>query len=243
MTTAIVPVRPEGIHHLALSTADMKEQLTFFTDVLGMELVALFWMHGVKGAWHSFLKFNDRSFLSFVHIPKMADIDPVPGVSHAGNPAGASAGGTMQHLSLRVADHATVLAMRDRVRSHGIPVLGELDHGMCRSIYFAGPEGLVLEVACHGEMEAGAWIDPDVVALAGITPEELSRMISPADFTGGSEPLSQPSQHATKYNLDYPPSAYARLLAQTDEEMKASASVPEAPLAARARELATAALK
>jgi catechol 2,3-dioxygenase-like lactoylglutathione lyase family enzyme len=238
MTSATPSVRPEGIHHLALSTANMKEQLLFFTDVLGMELVALFWMHGVKGAWHSFLKFNERSFLSFVHIPKMADIEPIAGISHAGNPAGVSAGGTMQHLSLRVADHATVLAMRDRVRAAGIPVLGELDHGMCRSIYFAGPEGLVLEVASHGVMEPGAWIDPDVVALAGITSEELTRMMSPTDFVPGPTPLAQPSQDGTKYNLAYPPAAYARLLAQSDEEMTAAASVPEAPMATRARLLA-----
>ena len=30
-----------GVHHLAISTADMKGQLTFFTDVLGAELKAL----------------------------------------------------------------------------------------------------------------------------------------------------------------------------------------------------------
>ena len=36
-----------GVHHLAISTADMKSQLTFFTDVLGAELKALYWMHNV----------------------------------------------------------------------------------------------------------------------------------------------------------------------------------------------------
>ncbi|MBU6272284.1 MAG: VOC family protein, partial [Betaproteobacteria bacterium] len=33
--------RPNGVHHLALCTADIKQQIDFFTDVLGMELVAL----------------------------------------------------------------------------------------------------------------------------------------------------------------------------------------------------------
>ena len=32
---------PNGIHHLALSTGDMKGQIEFFTDVLGMRLMAL----------------------------------------------------------------------------------------------------------------------------------------------------------------------------------------------------------
>ena len=31
----------EGLHHLAISTANMKEQIEFFSDKLGMELVAL----------------------------------------------------------------------------------------------------------------------------------------------------------------------------------------------------------
>ena len=41
-----------GVHHLAISTADIKAQIGYFSDVLGMELVALYWMHGVEGAWH-----------------------------------------------------------------------------------------------------------------------------------------------------------------------------------------------
>ena len=32
----------EGLHHLAITTADIKAQIEFFTDKLGMELVALY---------------------------------------------------------------------------------------------------------------------------------------------------------------------------------------------------------
>jgi len=55
-----------GVHHLAIATADIKTQIEFFNDVLGMELVALYWMHGVQGAWHGFLKLNDSSYIAFV---------------------------------------------------------------------------------------------------------------------------------------------------------------------------------
>ena len=229
MSDVRAATRPEGIHHLALSTACMKEQLTFFTDVLGMELVALFWMHGVKGAWHSFLKLNDRCFLSFVFMPKIATIAEQLGISHAANAGAPSAGGTMQHLSLRVQDQAAVLAMRDRVRSHGVPVFGELDHGMCRSIYFAGPEGLNLEVACHGYMEPGAWLDPEVVALAGISSAELARMTSPEPYSPPATPVPQPPFDPSKPHLRYPDAVYQRMLEQTDEEMAALNSVPTAP--------------
>ena len=50
----------EGLHHLALCTADMKSQIEFFTDKLGMELQALYWMHGVADTWHGFLRFERR---------------------------------------------------------------------------------------------------------------------------------------------------------------------------------------
>ena len=133
--------QPNGIHHLAVSTANMKEQLTFFTQVMGMELVALFWMHGVDGGWHGFCRLNDHCSIAFVHLDGNKDAARVIGQTHAANGAGASAGGTMQHLAFKVDTEEELIAMRDRIRSYGHPVFGPADHGMCKSIYFAGPEG------------------------------------------------------------------------------------------------------
>ena len=56
---------PDGVHHLAISTADIKAQIEFFTQVLGAELVALYWMHGVD-AWHAFVELNDTCSVAFV---------------------------------------------------------------------------------------------------------------------------------------------------------------------------------
>jgi catechol 2,3-dioxygenase-like lactoylglutathione lyase family enzyme len=227
-------VKLQGVHHIALSTGDMKAQLAFFTQVLGMQLVALFWMHGVKGAWHSFLKLNDRSFVSFVHVPGMEDVPAQIGVTHAGNAGGVTAGGTLQHLSLRVENPNEVLTMRDRIRSHGVAVLGELDHGMCRSIYFAGPEGLVMEIACAGDLgvEPDSWIDPEVVKRAGITEDELARMVSPPTFERPDAPVGQPPHDPEKPFLTYPGRAYERLLAMPDEQFTRDWSVSTAPVPA-----------
>ena len=132
----------EGLHHLAISAGDMKAQIEFFTDKLGMELVALYWMHGVANTFHGFLRLNDESAIALVHNPAIAKLPITLGLSHAGNPAANSAPGTMQHVALRVSGEAELMAMRDRLRDKGVPVLGPLDHGMCKSIYFAGPENL-----------------------------------------------------------------------------------------------------
>ena len=133
--------RLNGVNHIAICTRDIKTQIEFFTDVLGMELVALYWIHGVEGAWHGFLKLNDCSYVAFVQTPEVAKIERTLGVTHSGNAANPVAGGVMQHLALHVENEAELLAMRDRIR-----------------------------------------IDPEVVALAGISTEELDRYRNPASI-------------------------------------------------------------
>jgi len=105
-----------GVHHLAIATADIKTQIEFFSDVLGMELVALYGMHGVEGAWHGFLKLNDTSSVAFVQTPEIGQIDRTLGVTHAGNAGRPVAGGAMQHVAVNVDSKAELLALRDRIR-------------------------------------------------------------------------------------------------------------------------------
>lgn len=182
-----------GIHHLAIATQDIKAQIEFFNDVLGAELVALYWMHGVEGAWHGFLKLNDSCSIAFVQTPEIAEIERTLGVTHAGSGAQPCAGGAMQHLALNVDTLDDLLTMRDRIRSRGITVFGPLDHGMCHSIYFAGPEDLTLEVATSAKpIDGRAWIDPEVVELAGISADELARYRNPEGYTSPTSPVPQP---------------------------------------------------
>ena len=182
-----------GLHHLAVCTADIKVQIEFFTDVLGMELVALYWMHGVDNTFHGFLRLNDESCIALVQNPQIAEVPAEIGMTHAGNPGGPSAGGTMQHLALRVENDAELMAMRDRIRSRQVPVMGPIDHGFCKSIYFAGPENLALELSySNAPINADAWIDPEVMALAGINDDELARFKTPASYLDQGGTLPQP---------------------------------------------------
>jgi catechol-2,3-dioxygenase len=75
----------------------------------------------------------------------MQSIEPALGVSHPGFTAGNVAGGAMQHVAFNVDSEADLLAMRDRLRTHGHFVMGPIDHGMCQSIYATAPEGLMIE--------------------------------------------------------------------------------------------------
>ncbi len=223
--------RPNGLHHLAIATGDIKAQIDFFSDVLGLELVALYWMHGVEGAWHGFMKLHDRASIAFVQTPQMAGIVPQLGVSHAGNAASASAPGTMQHLALNVDDDSALLVMRDRIRSRGVNVIGPIDHGFCKSIYFAGLEDMTLEVSTSREaIDPRAWIDPEVVTLAGISAEELARYKSPAAYAGQAGAVPQPAIDPAKPHMSYPPKVYQKLIAMPDDVMTATRSQIEPPV-------------
>lgn len=211
-------LHPNGVHHLAITTCDIKAQIEFFTDVLGGELKALYWMHGVKDTVHGFVELSGASYVAFVQHPGNRPEVRV-GETHAGTAAGPLPGGMMQHVAFAVDTVDDLYAMRDRIRSRGVVVLGPIDHGMCQSLYFAGPEGLCLEIATGGNLDERAWIDPDVQALVGIAAEELGRYLRPAPYERPASPVPQPGNDPTKPHLAYPPAAYERLLQVPDEAM------------------------
>ena len=221
-----------GVHHLALCTGNIKEQIEFFTDVLGAELKALYWMHGVDNTFHGFLKLNDSSSIAFVQNPQISDIEPQLGVSHAANPGSASAPGTMQHVAFNVEGEDELLALRDRIRDRGVNVMGPMDHGFCQSIYFAGPEGLNLEISTsEAGIDERAWIDPDVVEVAGISGEELESYVRPADYaneTGAA--VEQPPIDPSKPHMSYPPNVYEKIMTTPDDIFTAQNSEPNPPV-------------
>ncbi|MDE0693470.1 MAG: VOC family protein [Gammaproteobacteria bacterium] len=211
----------DGLHHLAICTGDMKAQIEFFTDKLGMELVALYWMHGVPNTCHGFLRLNDEASIAFVGNPDIGKIPAELGKTHAGNPAANSAPGTMQHVALRVKNHDELLAMRDRLRAKGVPVMGPIDHGFCASIYFAGPENLSLELSYSTEpINQEAWIDPEVVELTGISADELARYKRPAPYKGEGGIVAQPELDGPGPHMaNYPEGAYEMVMKAPDEAL------------------------
>lgn len=223
--------QPTGIHHLAFMAGDIKKHIAFFSEVMGCPLVALFDMHGVPGGLHAFLRMNDHSYFSIVQLPKVDEIPIELGKTHAGTGAGPSAAGTLQHLAFGVDTDEQLIAMRDRIRSHGVNVIGPIDHGMCRSIYFAGPDQMTLEVATSQEpIDPAQWIDPAVLAKAGISAEEAKRFKAPAAYAGPS-PVPQPPYDPALPHMAYPKEAYMKMLAVPDEVLTQTASYTAPPVA------------
>ena len=223
-------LHPNGVNHLALSTADMKGQLTFFADVLGCPTRALYWMHGVPNTFHGFVELADDSYIAFVQAPGNPT-EPIWGVTHSGNAGDPVTAGTMQHLALNVDSIDDVLTMRDRIRSHGIQVLGPLDHGMIQSIYFAGPEGLSLEVCTGRDIDERQWIDPEVQGLCSISADELQRLTDPPGFERPDEPVTQPAYDESLPHMHYPAPVRDFLMGMPDADVWNNLSESTPPVA------------
>jgi catechol 2,3-dioxygenase-like lactoylglutathione lyase family enzyme len=224
--------QPDGIHHIAIMSANMKEQLTFFTQVMGFPLVGLFEMHGVPGGKHAFLRMDEDSFFSVVELAGIGEIPSTIGITHAGTGAGKCAAGVAQHIAFRVPDEAGLIAMRDRIRSHGVPAIGPIGHGFCKSIYFAGPEGLTLEVSfAVSKVDPARWVDPKMLEECGISGDEAQAMLNPAPCAAAS-PVAQPAFDPAKPQLAYPPETLKAILAAPDAAITMQGSYDEPPVAA-----------
>ena len=224
-------VKATGIHHIAIMSADVKTHIEFFSDVMGCKLSALFDMHGVPGGLHAFMHLDDDCYFSIVQLPAAKDIPIEIGVTHSGTGAGPCAPGTMQHLAFKVDTPDQLIAIRDRIRKKGVNVIGPIDHGMCQSIYFGGPENLTLEVATSDEeIDQKAWVDPKVLEKAGISAEEAEQYQNPDPYDGEGGTVKQPAYDPAKPHQAYPKEMYMQMLQAPDEVIWKTASYAEPPV-------------
>jgi catechol 2,3-dioxygenase-like lactoylglutathione lyase family enzyme len=168
----MIPTR--GVNHIALSVADMKRTLVFYTETLGMRLVGLFPMHGVPGATHAFLDMGGGQLLSFIAFATPPS--KVQGITHPAHPGAPSAVATMHHLALGVPDAAALGALRARLLEAGVRVSDPYDHGFCTSIYFKGPDGEQLEVTHQYRPLGAGELDAETFGALGVSDAERAAM-------------------------------------------------------------------
>ena len=125
-----------------------------------------------------------------------------------------------------------LLALRDRIRSRGITVLGPIHHGICDSIYFAGPEDLSLEIATSERRSTAApGSTPRSWRSRASPTEELARYRGPAPYHDRGGALPQPPLDKGKpYMRGWPPGIYERLLELSDDEFSERTSETEPPV-------------
>lgn len=143
----------EGLHHFAYRCRDARETRAFYEDLLGMPLVHVVIERDMKTTTgetlsfaHFFFQMHDGAYIAFFDLGDGRATNPDPET-----PA------FVNHLALKVADEADLLAMKDRLEAAGHEVLGPMDHdGFVRSIYFWDPNGIRLEFALTVESEEEA---------------------------------------------------------------------------------------
>lgn len=152
----------------------MKRTLEFYCNVLGLPLVGLFRMHGVKRAVHAFVELEPGRYLSFIHFPSPPE--QVGGTTHAEWPGQATPPATMQHLALHLDTEAELADVERRLRNAGYNVTPPIDHGFCKSIYLAGPDSVCLELTINLRPMGPDEIEADVVERCGISEAELAEL-------------------------------------------------------------------
>ncbi len=134
------------MYHFAYPCRDAEETRHFYEDILGVPLVNCMLSERVPSTGeetpyaHFFFELGDGSYIAFFDLGRGEMPEPSPNT-----PA------WVQHFAMETDSVESVMAMRARLQSFGVEVLGPVDHGFVRSIYFFDPNGLRLEIAARTE--------------------------------------------------------------------------------------------
>ncbi len=134
----------EKIHHVAYRCKDAKETTDWYKDKLNMDLVLAIAENEVPSTkapdpyMHIFLDAGDENVLAFFELPNSPTMD-----RDQNTPA------WVQHIALRVADLDALISAKEELESKDVEVLGPINHGVFKSIYFFDPNGHRLELAAN----------------------------------------------------------------------------------------------
>jgi len=134
----------EKIHHVAYRCKDAKETTDWYKDKLNMDLVLAIAENEVPSTkapdpyMHIFLDAGNENVLAFFELPNSPTMD-----RDQNTPA------WVQHIALRVANLEALVSAKEELESKDVDVLGPVNHGVFKSIYFFDPNGHRLELAAN----------------------------------------------------------------------------------------------
>jgi len=128
------------LHHYAYRCKDAEETRRFYEEVLGLPLARIISHDHIPSTGeyapycHLFFELADGSYIAFFDIFDNKGCllaDGVPDWLH--------------HIALMVNSEQELLAMKSRLETHGVSVIGPIKHTIMSSIYFFDPNGHRLE--------------------------------------------------------------------------------------------------
>jgi glyoxylase I family protein len=140
---------PQRLHHYAFVIKDQEANRRFWEDVIGIPLTATWCERAFNSSvnreidyCHTFYALADGGALAFFQF---ADADAYEAMRALRPEQG-------QHFAMLV-DEKTYDEIGKRIQAAGLP-FRETDHGYCKSIYSASPDGLKVEFTIdHPEVE------------------------------------------------------------------------------------------
>jgi glyoxalase family protein len=128
-----------GFHHITMVATDATRTLAFYGELLGLALVKKTVNFDDPGAYHLYFGVDDGRPGTILTFFEWAHARP----GHWGV-------GGVHHLALGVATPEAQLKWKRRLTDAGVHVSGPIDRGYFKSLYFADPDGQVLEIATEG---------------------------------------------------------------------------------------------
>tara|TARA_R110002072_G_scaffold148743_13_gene296302 strand:+ start:1034 stop:1567 length:534 start_codon:yes stop_codon:yes gene_type:complete len=142
-------VNLKRIHHVAYRCKDAKETVEFYQRVLNMDFVLAIAEDQVPSTkapdpyMHIFMDAGMGNVLAFFELPN----SPAMGRDEQ-TPQ------WVQHIAFEVADMDALINAKAHVEAEGLDVLGPINHGIFKSIYFFDPNGHRLELVANTATDA-----------------------------------------------------------------------------------------
>ncbi len=132
------------IHHVAYRCKDAKKTADWYKEMLNMELTVAIAENEVPSTkapdpyMHIFLDAGMGNVLAFFEIPNSPEMG-----RDQNTPT------WVQHIALELESLDQLVAAKEELSAKGLDVLGPVNHGVFKSIYFFDPNGHRLELAAN----------------------------------------------------------------------------------------------
>jgi catechol 2,3-dioxygenase-like lactoylglutathione lyase family enzyme len=132
------------IHHVAYRCIDAKETVQWYEKNLNMKYLLAFAENRVPSTkepdpyMHVFLDAGQGNVLAFFELPNSPSMGRDPNTPT-----------WVQHIAFEVDSEEDLIESKKRIESHGIEVIGPINHTIFKSIYFFDPNGHRLELAVN----------------------------------------------------------------------------------------------
>lgn len=137
-------IQLKRIHHVAYRCKDAKQTTDWYKEMLNMELTVAIAENEVPSTkapdpyMHIFLDAGMGNVLAFFEIPNSPEMG-----RDENTPT------WVQHIALELGSFEELVAAKEELMSKGVDVLGPVNHGVFKSIYFFDPNGHRLELAAN----------------------------------------------------------------------------------------------